>query len=72
MSNRYNGSVKWFNNEKGFGFIQREDTNTDIFVHYREVTSTNYGRVSLDENQKVSFSIGNNVKGDFAQSVETI
>lgn len=72
MSNRYNGTVKWFNNEKGFGFIQREDTNTDVFVHYREVNSTGYGRVSLDENQKVSFSIGNNAKGDFAQSVEII
>ncbi|WP_421715826.1 cold-shock protein [Arcobacter arenosus] len=58
MSNRYNGTVKWFNNEKGFGFIQREDTGTDIFVHYREVTNTGYGRVSLDENQKVSFLIG--------------
>lgn len=72
MSNRYNGTVKWFNNEKGFGFIQREDTNTDVFVHYREVTSTSYGRVSLDENQKVSFTIGSNEKGDFAQNVETI
>ena len=72
MSNRYNGTVKWFNNEKGFGFIQLEDGTKDIFVHYREITSNGYERVSLDENQKVSFLIGSNEKGDFAQSVETI
>ena len=72
MSNRYNGTVKWFNSEKGFGFIQLEDGTKDIFVHYREITSNGYERVSLDENQKVSFLIGTNEKGDFAQSVETI
>ena len=72
MSNRYNGTVKWFNSEKGFGFIQLEDESKDIFVHYREVNSNGYGRVSLDENQKVSFVIGSNEKGEFAQSVETL
>ena len=72
MSNRYNGTVKWFNSEKGFGFIQLEDGSKDIFVHYREIAETGYGRVSLEENQKVSFLIGNNEKGDFAQSVEKI
>ncbi len=72
MSNRYNGTVKWFNSEKGFGFIQREDTNTDVFVHYKEINNSGYGRVSLDENQRVSFSIGSNEKGDFAQSVESL
>ncbi len=72
MANRYNGTVKWFNSEKGFGFIQLENSTKDIFVHYREINSNGYGRVSLDENQKVSFYIGNNDKGDFAQSVESI
>lgn len=72
MSNRYNGTVKWFNSEKGFGFIQLEDGSKDIFVHYREINHTGYGRVTLDENQKVSFLIGNNAKGDFAQNVEII
>ncbi len=72
MSNRYEGTVKWFNSEKGFGFIQREDTNTDVFVHYKEINNSGYGRVSLAENQRVSFSIGNNEKGDFAQSVESL
>lgn len=72
MSNRCNGTVKWFNDEKGFGFIQLEDGTKDIFVHYREINYTGNGRASLNDNQKVSFIIGNNAKGDFAQSVEII
>ena len=38
MSNRYNGTVKWFNSEKGFGFIQIENTNKDVFVHIKKLT----------------------------------
>jgi CspA family cold shock protein len=72
MSNRYNGTVKWFNSEKGFGFIQLEDGSKDVFVHYREVKTNGYGRVSLEDGQKVSFEIGSNEKGDFAKSVETL
>lgn len=70
MSNRYNGTVKWFNSEKGFGFIQIENTNQDVFVHYREINQTGYGRVSLEENQKVSFELGKNEKGEYAKNVE--
>lgn len=72
MSNRYNGAVKWFNSEKGFGFIQLEDNSKDIFVHYSEITSNGYGRVTLDDGQKVTFEIGSNDKGEFAKSVETV
>lgn len=72
MSNRYNGAVKWFNSEKGFGFIQLDDGSKDIFVHYREVNSNGYERVSLQDGQKVSFEIGSNEKGDFAKSVDTL
>jgi CspA family cold shock protein len=72
MSNRYNGTVKWFNSEKGFGFIQLEDGSKDIFVHFREVKSNGYERVSLKDGQKVSFEIGSNEKGDFAKDVENI
>jgi CspA family cold shock protein len=72
MSNRYNGTVKWFNNEKGFGFIQMEDGSKDLFVHHSDVETSGYGRVSLDEAQKVSFLIEKNLKGDCAKSVETI
>lgn len=70
MSNRYNGTVKWFNSEKGFGFIQIENTNQDVFVHYKEINQTGYGRVSLEENQKVSFELGKNEKGEYAKNVE--
>ena len=70
MSSRYNGTVKWFNSEKGFGFIQIEDTNKDVFVHYKEINQTGYGRVSLNENQKVSFELGKNEKGEYAKNVE--
>ena len=70
MSNRYNGTVKWFNSEKGFGFIQIENTNQDVFVHYKEINQTGYGRVSLNENQKVSFELGKNEKGEYAKNVE--
>jgi CspA family cold shock protein len=71
MSNRYNGTVKWFNSEKGFGFIQTEDNSKDLFVHYSEIKNDGYGRVSLDDGQKVTFEIGNNLKGEHATSVET-
>ena len=71
MSDRYNGTVKWFNNEKGFGFIQAEDGSKELFVHYSEVENTGYGRVSLDEGQKVTYEIGTNAKGEQAKSVKT-
>ena len=64
------GTVKWFNSEKGFGFIQIENTNQDVFVHYKEINQTGYGRVSLEENQKVSFELGKNEKGEYAKNVE--
>lgn len=72
MAERFNGTVKWFNSEKGFGFIQLEDNSKDLFVHYTQINNTGYGRVSLDDGQKVTFSIGQNEKGEFAQEVETV
>lgn len=71
MSNRYNGTVKWFDSEKGFGFIQSED-NKDYFVHYRAIKNDGYGRVSLDDGQKVTFEIDTNDKGEYATNVETV
>jgi CspA family cold shock protein len=72
MTNRYNGTVKWFNSEKGFGFIQLEDNSKDLFVHYSEIQRSGYGRVSLEDAQKVTFEIGQNEKGEYAKSVETL
>ncbi len=69
MANQVNGTVKWFNSEKGFGFIQQEDGGDDVFVHFRQINNTGYGRVSLEEGQKVSFEVGEGQKGPQAQNV---
>lgn len=49
------GTVKWFNSQKGYGFIQPDDGGKDVFVHIRAVESAGMG--SLDEGQKVSFDL---------------
>lgn len=72
MANLVNGTVKWFNSEKGFGFIQQDDGGKDVFVHFRQINNTGYGRVSLDEGQKVSFEIGQGEKGPQAENVTII
>ena len=72
MATQNIGTVKWFNSEKGFGFIQIENGNDEFFVHYSEVNSSGYGRVNLIEGQKVSFEIGRNEKGPQAKNVRSI
>ncbi len=69
MAELLNGTVKWFNDEKGYGFIQQENGGNDVFVHFRQVNSTGYGRVSLAEGQKVTFEIGEGQKGPQAENV---
>jgi len=64
------GTVKWFNAEKGYGFIQRDDGGSDVFVHYSEISGTGYR--SLEENQKVEFEVGQGTKGPQAQNVRVI
>ncbi|MDO4685016.1 MAG: cold-shock protein [Corynebacterium sp.] len=64
------GTVKWFNAEKGFGFIAPADGSADVFVHYSEIEGSGFR--SLDENQKVEFEIGEGAKGPQAQKVRTI
>ena len=63
------GTVKWFNVEKGFGFIQPNDGGKDVFVHFRQVNKSGYGRVSLDEGQKVTYELGEGPKGPQAENV---
>jgi len=66
------GTVKWFNSEKGYGFIQLDDGSKDVFVHFSQVKREGYGRVYLDEGQKVSFEIGEGPKGEQAINVQKI
>ena len=61
------GTVKWFNSEKGYGFIQRADGGPDVFVHYSEIQTNGYK--TLEENQKVTFEVGQGTKGPQAQNV---
>ncbi|MEV7549156.1 cold-shock protein [Amycolatopsis sp. NPDC089917] len=64
------GSVKWFNGEKGFGFIAQDDGGPDVFVHYSEIQGS--GFKTLDEGQRVEFEIGQGQKGPQAQRVVAI
>ncbi|MBL3519408.1 cold-shock protein [Aliarcobacter lanthieri] len=72
MANENIGTVKWFNTDKGFGFIQLENSTDEFFVHHSEINSSGYGRVSLNDGQKVSFEIGKNDKGPQAKNVRAI
>lgn len=63
------GTVKWFNAEKGFGFIQQE-AGPDVFVHFRNIVGSGYK--SLDEGQKVQFNITQGQKGPQAEEVTPI
>ncbi len=60
------GKVKWFNAQKGYGFIEMED-GKDLFVHYNAIQDQ--GFKSLDEGQSVSFDIGQGPKGEHAENV---
>ncbi len=66
MSDTIVGTVKWFNDEKGFGFITREDER-DVFVHFRAIAME--GRKSLREGQQVEFTVGQGQKGPQAENV---
>ncbi|WP_336280564.1 cold-shock protein [Cronobacter dublinensis] len=67
MANRMNGSVKWFNADKGFGFIAPADGSKDVFVHFSAIHGDNYR--SLTEGQQVEFSVENGAKGPSAVNV---
>jgi cold shock protein len=60
------GTVKWFNAEKGYGFIEREDGD-DVFVHYSAIQLNGYR--TLEEGQQVEFDVGPGKKGEEAQNV---
>jgi CspA family cold shock protein len=62
------GTVKWFNSNKGYGFIKPDDGGADLFVHHSEIKSAGYA--SLDEGQKVEFEVGQGKKGPCATNVK--
>ena len=64
---RETGTVKWFNDAKGFGFIAREGGKADVFVHFRNIMGN--GHKSLQEGQKVSFKVVPGQKGEQADEV---
>ncbi|MFC5142451.1 cold-shock protein [Actinomycetospora rhizophila] len=64
------GTVKWFNAEKGFGFIAPDDGSKDVFVHYSAIESGGYR--SLEENQRVGLTVSQGQKGLQADSVRPL
>lgn len=69
MAERIQGTVKWFNSSKGFGFIEQE-SGDDVFVHFKSIIGDGYK--SLEENDKVEFSVTQGEKGLQAVEVEVL
>jgi cold shock protein len=64
------GTVKWFNANKGFGFIAPDDGDADVFVHYSAIETSGYR--SLEENQKVEYTLTQGPKGPQAEQVHSV
>jgi cold shock protein len=64
------GTVKWFNSEKGFGFITQDDGGPDVFVHYSSIASSGFRE--LGEGQRVKYEVKQGQKGPQADNVSTI
>lgn len=69
MATTTTGTVKWFNESKGFGFIQPE-SGPDVFAHYRAITGSGFR--TLTEGQKVKFTITQGQKGPQAENIEAL
>jgi len=64
------GTVKWFNAEKGFGFIAPDDGGADVFAHFSAITANGFR--TLEENQRVEFEVGQGRKGPQAENIRPI
>ncbi len=67
MAELVNGVVKWFNDSKGFGFIEQEGMGKDVFVHFSAINGS--GRKTLFEGQRVTMEIAQGAKGPMAENV---
>ncbi len=70
MSETTEGTVKWFNDQKGYGFISRGDGQSDVFVHFSAIQGDGFR--SLEEGQRVSFEVNDTPKGPQADQVAPI
>ncbi|MEV4347766.1 cold-shock protein [Actinoplanes sp. NPDC049596] len=64
------GTVKWFNGDKGFGFITPDDGGADVFAHFSAIATSGYR--SLDENQRVEFEVTQGQKGLQAENIRPL
>lgn len=64
------GTVKWFNAEKGYGFIAPDDGSPDVFAHFSAITGGGYR--SLEENQRVEYEVANGPKGLQAENIQPL
>jgi len=70
IENMSTGTVKWFNADKGYGFIKPDDGSKDLFVHHSEIQVSGYK--SLNEDQKVEYEVGQGQKGPCATNVKPL
>lgn len=70
MSEKVFGTVKWFNDAKGFGFIAQENGGQDVFAHFSAIQSEGFR--TLKEGQRVAFILGNGPKGPQAEQIEAV